>query len=71
MSWEPPPPRPVLYVNASAEAAQGAHPARGLQHRLRDLGPLTDSPSCCTGTGGVADFLAMAGRVVHWPAAPR
>ena len=70
MSWQPPPPRPVLYVNASPEAEK----ARALLEKY-DIDFETRSTDglavtlhwngqTFTDIFGIADFLAMAGRVV-------
>ena len=68
--WEAPPPRPVLHMNTSAEAEE----ARALLEAYdvdfetrRGNGPAVElewNGQTFTDLFGVADFLAMAGRVV-------
>jgi hypothetical protein len=70
MSWQPAPPRPVLYINASPEAEE----ARALleEYDIDFETRSTDGPAVTlrwneqtfTDIFGIADFLAMAGRVV-------
>jgi hypothetical protein len=69
-SWKPPPPKPILYVNGSAEAERAR---RMLEAYDIDFETRTaDAPAVMlhwngetyTDVFGVADFLAMAGRAV-------
>jgi hypothetical protein len=70
MSWQLPPPRPILYVNASPESER----ARALleEYDIDFETRSTDEPAVTlhwngqtfTDIFGIADFLAMAGRVV-------
>jgi hypothetical protein len=68
--WQPPPPRPVLYVNASSEAEQARMllDEYDIDFETRSTnGPAIElhwNGQTFTDIFGVADFLAMAGRVV-------
>jgi hypothetical protein len=68
--WERPPPRPILYVNGSAEAdeARALLEAYDIDFEIRPAhGPAVElewNGETFTDLFGVADFLAMAGRVV-------
>jgi hypothetical protein len=68
--WQPPPPRPVLYVNASSEAEQARMLLEeyDIDFETRSTnGPAIElhwNGQTFTDIFGVADFLAMAGRVV-------
>jgi hypothetical protein len=69
-AWESPPPKPVFYVNGSAEAEQGRRLLEtydiDFETRAAD-GPaiaLQWNGETFTDIFGIADFLAMAGRAV-------
>jgi hypothetical protein len=68
--WTPPPPKPVLYVSASPESerARALLEAYDIDFETRPAaGPSVSlywNGETFTDIFGVADFLAMAGRVV-------